>query len=61
MKQYEISQFSERCVLYERTTKEVIKEGSFFYCNAIRDSWPEGKFAVNIVTKNFFDKVLTKA
>ena len=58
--QYKISTFSELCVLYERSTKKVIKEGSWFYCNAIRDSIPDGKFKVNIVTSNFFNKVLTK-
>ena len=58
---YKIATFSERCVLYERTTREVIKEGSWFYCNAIRDSWPDGKYEVNIVTKKFFEKVLTQA
>jgi hypothetical protein len=60
-KKYEISTFSELCVLYVRDTKEVLKEGSYFYCDAIRQSMPDGKFDVNIVTKNFFDKVLTKA
>ena len=55
---YKIATFSERCVLYERTTREVIKEGSYFYCDAIRQSMPDGKFDVNIVTKNFFEKVL---
>ena len=58
---YKISTFSELCVLYARDTKEVIKEGSWFYCNAIRDSIPNGKFEFNIVTSNFFNKVLTKA
>jgi len=58
---YNISTFSELCVLYVRSTKEVIKEGSWFYCNAIRDSIPGGKFETNIVSSNFFNKVLTKA
>jgi hypothetical protein len=57
-RKYKISTFSELCVLYVRSTKKVIKEGSWFYCAAIRDSIPNGKFEVNIVTKNFYDKVL---
>ena len=59
--QYNISTFSELCVLYVRSTKEVIKECSYFYCDAIRQSMPEGSADVNIVTSNFFNKVLTKA
>jgi hypothetical protein len=55
---YKISQFSELCVLYVRSTKEVIKEGSYFYCQAIRDSVPNGKSELNIVTSEFFNKVL---
>ena len=58
---YQISTFSELCVLYVRSTKEILKEGSYFYCDAIRQSMPDGEFDVNIVTKNFFNKVLTKA
>jgi hypothetical protein len=60
-KKYEISTFSELCVLYVRDTKEVLKEGSYFYCDAIRQSMPDGKFDVNIVTKNFFTKVISHA
>ena len=56
---YKISQFSELCVLYELTTKEVIKEGSYFYMQAIRDSIPNGKSKTNIVTKKFFKEMLT--
>ena len=58
---YQISTFSELCVLYVRSTKEILKEGSYFYCDAIRQSMPGGKFETNIVTSNFFNKVLTKA
>jgi len=61
MPRYKIATFSELCVLYVRDTREVIKEGSWFYCNAIRESIPDGRFKVNVVTKNFFEKVLTKA
>ena len=57
-KKYEISTFSELCVLYIRDTKEVLKEGSYFYCDAIRQSMPEGSADVNIVTSKFFNKVL---
>ena len=55
---YKISTFSELCVLYERTTREVIKEGSLFYCQAIRDSIPNGKAKTNIVTSKFFKEML---
>ena len=58
-KEYNISTFSELCVLYVRSTKEVLKEGSWFYCNAIMESMPPND-DVNIVTKNFFNKVLTQ-
>lgn len=55
---YQISTFSELCVLYVRSTKEVLKEGSYFYCDSIRQLNQLSKFKTNIVTKNFYEKVL---
>ena len=60
-KPYQISTFSELCVLYARDTKEILKEGSYFYLDSLRQLNQLDKFKVNIVTKNFYKNVLTQA
>ena len=60
-KPYQISTFSELCVLYVRETKQILKEGSYFYLDSLRQLNQLSKFKVNIVTKNFYKNVLTKA
>jgi len=57
---YQISTFSERCVLYVRSTRKVLKEGSYFYLDSMRQLNQIDPRKVNIVTKSFFENVLTQ-
>ena len=58
-KKYQISEFTEMCVLYTRKNKHIIYKGSYYYCKALREMHGFSVLETNIVTKNFFDKVLT--
>ena len=56
----QITMFNTPCVLYVRETKTVLKEGSWAFLDSMRALAGFSKFKVNIVSKKFFENVLTK-
>jgi hypothetical protein len=52
--------FNTPCVLYVRETKTVLKEGSWAFLDSMRALTRLSTRKVNIVSKSFYENVLTK-
>lgn len=59
MKNNQITMFDTPCVLYVRENKKILKEGSWAFLDSIRALTQLSKFKVNIVSKKFYENVLT--
>ena len=59
MKNNQIHIYNDTCVLYVRGTNEIIKEGSWAFLDSMRALAGFSKFKVNIVSKSFYENVLT--
>ena len=60
MKNNQITMFNTPCVLYVRETKTVLKEGSWAFLDSMRALTRLSTRKVNIVSKSFYENVLTK-
>ena len=59
MKNNQIHIYNDTCVLYVRGTHEILKEGSWAYLDTMRTFNKLSKLKVNIVSKSFYENVLT--
>ena len=60
MKNNQIHIYNDKCVLYVRRTHEILREGSWAYLDTMRTFNKLSKLKDNIVSKSFYENVLTK-
>jgi len=60
MKNNLITMFDTPCVLYVRKDKRIIREGSWAFLDSMRALAGFSRFKVNIVSKRFYENVLTR-